>query len=137
MSCRRDCREHDDGIIADGSHAFKGHVAGALDGPFVGLLLEDGADQADDGFVVWKDADHVDGPQPGLAFFKLGKAVRYRYGDLIAFLETRRASSTLVARQLPQSPVLGAPSGVSVKASPRPRKARNAASLTEGQQSLF
>mgnify|MGYP001157946820 FL=1 len=82
---------------------------------------------------AWRE----DGSQPGLAFFKLGKAVRYRYGDLIAFLETRRASSTLVARQLPQSPVLAAASGVPLKASPRPRKARNAASLTEGQQSLF
>ena len=42
---------------------------------------------------AWRE----DGSQPGLAFFKLGKAVRYRYGDLLAFLETRRASSTLVA----------------------------------------
>jgi hypothetical protein len=82
---------------------------------------------------AWRE----DGSQPGLAFFKLGKAVRYRYGDLIAFLETRRASSTLLARQLPQSPALAAPSGVSAKSSPRPRKARNAPSATEGQQSLF
>jgi hypothetical protein len=67
---------------------------------------------------AWRE----DGSQPGLAFFKLGKAVRYRYGDLIAFLETRRASSTLVARQLPQSPALAAPSGVSAKSSPRPSK---------------
>jgi hypothetical protein len=81
---------------------------------------------------AWRE----DGSQPGLAFFKLGKAVRYRYGDLIAFLETRRASSTLVARQLPQSPVPGPPSDASVKSSSRPRKTRNAASATEGQQSL-
>ena len=82
---------------------------------------------------AWRE----DGSQPGLAFFKLGKAVRYRYGDLIAFVETRRASSTLVARQLRQSPALAAPSRVSVKSSPRPRKTRNATSATEGQQSLF
>ena len=82
---------------------------------------------------AWRE----DGSQPGLAFFKLGKAVRYRYGDLLAFLETRRASSTLVARQLPQSPALPAPSRVSAKSSPRPRKVRNAPSATEGQQSLF
>jgi len=82
---------------------------------------------------AWRE----DGSQPGLAFFKLGKAVRYRYGDLIAFLETRRASSTLVARQLPQSPVPATPSPASVKSPSRPRKARNATSLTEGQQSLF
>ncbi len=82
---------------------------------------------------AWRE----DGSQPGLAFFKLGKAVRYRYGDLIAFLETRRASNTLVARQLPQTPVPATHSAASVKSSPRPRKARNAASATEGQQSLF
>ncbi|MEY2758380.1 MAG: hypothetical protein RIR33_2158 [Pseudomonadota bacterium] len=82
---------------------------------------------------AWRE----DGSQPGLAFFKLGKAVRYRYGDLIAFLDTRRASSTLVARQLPRSPGLAAPSRVSAKSSPRPRRAQDAASLTEGQKSLF
>jgi Helix-turn-helix domain len=82
---------------------------------------------------AWRE----DGSQPGLAFFKLGKAVRYRYGDLIAFLETRRASSTLVARQLPQAPAIAAPSGASVKSASRPRKARNAAGTTERQQSLF
>jgi hypothetical protein len=37
---------------------------------------------------------------PELAFFKLGKAVRYRYGDVLAFIETRRATSTLAARGL-------------------------------------
>lgn len=46
--------------------------------------------------AAWRE----DGSQPQLAFFKLGKAVRYRYADLVAFLETRRASSTLAARQL-------------------------------------
>ena len=37
---------------------------------------------------------------PSLAFFKIGKAVRYRYGDVLAFIETRRATSTLAARAL-------------------------------------
>ncbi len=46
--------------------------------------------------AAWRE----DGSQPGLAFFKLGKAVRYRYSDLLAFIETRKASSTLVARQI-------------------------------------
>lgn len=82
---------------------------------------------------AWRE----DGSQPSLAFFKLGKAVRYRYGDLIAFLESRRASSTLVARKLPKAPVLSATSGASVKSASRPRKARNSASVTEDQQSLF
>ena len=82
---------------------------------------------------AWRE----DGSQPGLAFFKLGKAVRYRYGDLIAFLETRRASSTLVARQLPQAAALTVPPAPAVKPSSRPRKTRNAANVIEGQQSLF
>jgi hypothetical protein len=45
---------------------------------------------------AWRE----DGSQPDLAFFKIGKAVRYRYGDVIAFLNARRAVSTLAARQL-------------------------------------
>ena len=45
--------------------------------------------------AAWRE----DGSQPGLAFFKLGKAVRYRYADLLAFIESRKALSTLVARQ--------------------------------------
>lgn len=46
--------------------------------------------------AAWRE----DGSQPGLAFFKLGKAVRYRYADLLAFIETRKVSSTLTARQM-------------------------------------
>jgi hypothetical protein len=40
------------------------------------------------------------GSMPTLAFFKIGKAVRYRYGDIPAFIETRKATSTLAARAL-------------------------------------
>jgi len=50
--------------------------------------------------AAWRE----DGSQPGLAFFKLGKAVRYRYADLLAFIETRKASSTLTARQMAPTP---------------------------------
>jgi Helix-turn-helix domain len=50
--------------------------------------------------AAWRE----DGSQPGLAFFKLGKAVRYRYADLLAFIETRKASSTLTARQMGPPP---------------------------------
>lgn len=50
--------------------------------------------------AAWRE----DGSQPGLAFFKLGKAVRYRYADLLAFIETRKASSTLIARQMALPP---------------------------------
>jgi hypothetical protein len=62
--------------------------------------------------AAWRE----DGSQPGLAFFKLGKAVRYRYADLLAFVETRKASNTLVARQI--APPLSAPN---LKAQPRSR----------------
>lgn len=52
--------------------------------------------------AAWRE----DGSQPGLAFFKLGKAVRYRYADLLAFIETRKASSTLTARLVAPPPLL-------------------------------
>lgn len=68
--------------------------------------------------AAWRE----DGSQPGLAFFKLGKAVRYRYADLLAFIETRKASSTLTARQVapqPAPPVSRAPSR-SLQSTPAP-----------------
>ena len=37
-------------------------VAGSLDGPFVVLLQQQRADQADDGRFVWKDTDDVAAP---------------------------------------------------------------------------
>jgi len=36
-----DCREADGGIIAQGVDRFQGHIAGALDRPFVVLLGQD------------------------------------------------------------------------------------------------
>lgn len=39
-------------IIAEGSDGFQGHVPCALDGPFVALLEQQGADEADDGGFV-------------------------------------------------------------------------------------
>ena len=44
----------------------QGHVPGALNGPFVVLLEQEGADQTDDRVVVGEDADHV-GPALDLA----------------------------------------------------------------------
>jgi len=35
------------GIIAQGGHGFQGHVAGALDGPFIVLFKEDRSDEPD------------------------------------------------------------------------------------------
>ncbi|WP_366063778.1 helix-turn-helix domain-containing protein [Hyphomonas sp.] len=55
--------------------------------------------------AAWRE----DGSQPGLAFFKLGKAVRYRYADILAFIDTRKASSTLIARQISPPPACPLP----------------------------
>ena len=49
-----------DGIIAQGGHGFQGHVAGALDGPFVVLFEQDRAHEPDEGVVVGEDADDAD-----------------------------------------------------------------------------
>jgi len=46
--------------------------------------------------AAWRE----DGSQPSLCFFKIGRAVRYRYSDLLAFIETRKAASTLESRRL-------------------------------------
>lgn len=48
--------------------------------------------------AAWREA----GSMPMLAFFKIGRAVRYRYADVVAFIETRRATNTVVARRLPR-----------------------------------
>ena len=58
--------EADDGIVADAGDAFRRHVAGALDGPFVVLLEQDGTDQSAYGRLVGKDA-HDLGPALHLA----------------------------------------------------------------------
>ena len=54
--------QSDDRSIAQGGDRFQGHVAGALDGPFVVLLQEDGADEPDDRVVVGEDADDLGPP---------------------------------------------------------------------------
>jgi hypothetical protein len=88
---------------------------------------------------AWRE----DGSQPELAFFKIGKAVRYRYGDVIAFINARRAVSTLAARQLkplanPARNEVGAPPPKPI-GSGRPRRKKPAPeeSGVDGQQSLF
>jgi hypothetical protein len=45
--------------IADGADAFQGHVAGALGGPFVGLLQQQGADKPDDRGLVREYANNI------------------------------------------------------------------------------
>lgn len=80
---------------------------------------------------AWRE----DGSHPDLPFFKLGKAVRYRYADLVAFVETRRASSTLLARKL-NPPALPTRPDQPASAQAR-RKPRRATRGSDGQQSLF
>ena len=70
-----DYRKADGGISAQRRDGFQGHVAGALDGPFIILLVEqDRADQADDGVLVGEDADHP-GPPLDLAVEALDRIV--------------------------------------------------------------
>jgi hypothetical protein len=47
-------RKADDGIVAERCDGLLRHGAGALDGPFVVLLEQDGADEACDGGLVGK-----------------------------------------------------------------------------------
>jgi predicted DNA-binding transcriptional regulator AlpA len=89
--------------------------------------------------AAWRE----DGSMPGLAFFKIGKAVRYRYGDILAFIETRKATSTLAARALKPAAVPIQPSADQIASiTPEtPKRKGEKAGLTEsgahGQQSLF
>lgn len=80
--------------------------------------------------AAWRE----DGSQPGLAFFKLGKAVRYRYADLLAFIETRRASSTLVARQIAPATMPTLPRTRSAPCQSPPTPALESASAETPQQ---
>ena len=50
------------GSSGDRGDGLNGHVAGALDGPLVVLLEEDGADEAGDGGFVREDADDLGAP---------------------------------------------------------------------------
>ena len=61
LAARSGChsRQSDDGSIAQRSDGFQAHVAGALDGPFIVLFQQQGADQAGDGGFVGEDADDL------------------------------------------------------------------------------
>ncbi len=82
--------------------------------------------------AAWRE----DGSQPDLAFFKVGKAVRYRYRDIVAFVESRRASSTVAARLFKtQAPK---PSPPARTISPKTlRRRRKVAEVLKGQLKLF
>ena len=49
----------DERVIADGSYAFQRDVSGALDGPFIILLKQDGADEPDQRSLIREDADDL------------------------------------------------------------------------------
>ena len=49
----------DEGIIGDLGDGFKGDVTPGLNGPFVVLFEEDGADQSGNGLVVGENADDI------------------------------------------------------------------------------
>ncbi|MBU6407172.1 MAG: helix-turn-helix domain-containing protein [Alphaproteobacteria bacterium] len=89
--------------------------------------------------AAWRE----DGSMPSLAFFKIGKAVRYRYGDVLAFIETRRATSTLAARALKSETAPIGPakdrlaSNVPEPPKPKLRKPAPSESGVDGQQSLL
>jgi hypothetical protein len=51
-----DCRKADGGIMVQRRDGFQAHVAAALDGPFIVLFEQQGADQAGDGVLVGEDA---------------------------------------------------------------------------------
>jgi excisionase family DNA binding protein len=46
----------------------------------------------------WREDGTVD-----LAFSKFGRSVRYRYGDVVAFAQRTRCTSTLAARQIKEA----------------------------------
>ncbi len=74
------CRQADTEIIADGRERFQRHVSGALDGPLLGLLHQDRADEAPDRSLVRKDADDIR-PPSDLAVQPLNR-IGNRHDDL-------------------------------------------------------
>lgn len=52
-------RETDEGIFAHRRDCFQCHVSGALDGPLIVLLKQDGADEPSNRGFVGEDADNL------------------------------------------------------------------------------
>jgi hypothetical protein len=61
-----DHRKADGWIIAQRRDGFQRHVTGGLDGPFIVLLEQDRADEANDSVLIGEGADHL-GPPLDLA----------------------------------------------------------------------
>jgi hypothetical protein len=73
-------RQLDQVIMADRCDGFQGHLSRSLDRPVVVLLEEDGADQAGDGGLVWKDADDI-GAALDLAVEAIDRVCRVQLGS--------------------------------------------------------
>jgi hypothetical protein len=56
--------DKDRGLEETGAGESQRHPAGPLHGPFVVLYEQDRADEADDGVVIWEDADDLGAPGP-------------------------------------------------------------------------
>ena len=52
-------RETDEGVVSHRRDGFQRHVSGALDGPFIVLFEQDGADETRDRVFIGKDADDL------------------------------------------------------------------------------
>jgi len=78
------CRDGqaDDRIIADGGDAFQCDVTSALDGPFIILFEQNGADEACDGGLVGEDADDL-GAALDLAFQSLERVCAVQFGAVL------------------------------------------------------
>jgi hypothetical protein len=61
----------------------RGHVAGALDVPFVILFAQDRTDEPDDRVLVWEDADYFGAPLD-LAVETLERIGRVQLGAMVA-----------------------------------------------------
>ena len=74
----------DGGRIAYRADGLQRHITGALGGPFIGLLEENGADQADDGVCIGKDADDI-GTALDLAVLPLDRLGGMDFGAVLAW----------------------------------------------------
>src|SRR3954451_18426429 len=72
----------DERIIAQRGDGFQCHVSGALDCPFIVLFEQQRADKANDGMVVWEDADDL-GPTLDLAVDALDRIDGMQLGAVL------------------------------------------------------
>lgn len=76
------CRQADGEIIADRREGFQRQIAPALNGPFLSLLHQDGANEAADRRLVWEDPDDI-GPPLDLAVEALDRIRGMKLGSML------------------------------------------------------